>query len=434
MSALTKTENRKTESYKLFLFVALFAILLVVRDIMFVSVSKYVFVALALAFFVLSKEATVIYMLCFVFPLVCGLPGNYIFPIALVVLIFKNAKGLKFQQVIFMAVFILAELLAAINYQTPMWSEIIGYLSALCIIIFLLYGNQSVHYDRACGMFLLSCTLLCAIICVSTLRSAPSNWLELFAKGWFRFGEEHISDAAEIRISLNANALGYYSLLGIVFGFVAQWKAKGMLKVIIICMMVFDAFVGIMSVSRSFIIFALLFGVLCVLSNTKGYKQVITTAFVVLVVALVLGVMVINNEQLMSGIVERFKGDDIEGANGRFEIFQMYTDAFFSKARFVLLGTGVTDYKNQTGVYNSFHNGIQQVIVSYGIILGVALIAVLFYPVFKSATRNKVRFLYLLPMLAVVLFTQTIQFVYPTMLMLPIIPAYYAIKSGEKKA
>ena len=431
MNVLTKTENRKIEGYKLFAFVVIFAILLAVRDIMFVSVSKYIFVVLALLFFVLSKEETVIYMLCFIFPLVCGLPGNFILPIALLVVILKSANGIKLQQVVFMAIFVAAELIATINYDSPVWSEIVGYLSALCLIIFLLYGKQNVKYDRACAMFLLSCTLLCALICVSTLRTAPSNWLELFAKGWFRFGEEHVYDAEEIRIALNANSLGYYSLLGIVFGFVAQCKAKGIIKIIIIGMIIFDAFVGVMSVSRSFIIFALVFGVLCVLSNMKGHKQVITTLFVILVVGAALGLLVINNEQLMSGILERFEGDDIEGANGRFELFQMYTDAFFSKARFVLFGTGVTDYKNQTGVYNSFHNGLQQIIVSYGIFLGVVLISILLYPVIKAVSNKKVRFLYLLPMLAVILFTQTIQFLYPTMLMLPFVPAYYAIKSGE---
>ena len=66
--------------------------MLVLRDALGFGLSKYIYFIYAVFFMVIAKYDTMVYMICFMLPLVCGLPGTYIMPVALVLLILKKNK------------------------------------------------------------------------------------------------------------------------------------------------------------------------------------------------------------------------------------------------------------------------------------------------------------------------------------------------------
>ena len=70
-------KKKQPNKTMLVVFIAGLTALLCIRDILFISLSKWILVAL-LSFAVGVPYETLIYMLCFMFPLFCGIPRKYI--------------------------------------------------------------------------------------------------------------------------------------------------------------------------------------------------------------------------------------------------------------------------------------------------------------------------------------------------------------------
>ena len=116
-------------------------------------------------------------------------------------------------------------------------------------------------------------------------------------------------------------------------------------------------------------------------------------------------------------------------AGGRSVLFARYMDAFLANPRLYFTGTGVTSYKEITGIYNSMHNATEQILVCYGIFGSILFFIGLLTPIVRCLRKNKDLWkMKILPFFAVVLFIQTIQFVNPDMLMMPYVIAVYCLR------
>ena len=93
------------------------------------------------------------------------------------------------------------------------------------------------------------------------------------------------------------------------------------------------------------------------------------------------------------------------------------------------MGTGVTGYKEITGIYHGLHNMFQQVYLSYGIVLGSAFL----YGIFAPIRIRKFEIKKWIPFIAIMLFVQTIQFINPAALMLPYVIAVYTLNLEENE-
>ena len=85
----------------------------------------------------------------------------------------------------------------------------------------------------------------------------------------------------------------------------------------------------------------------------------------------------------------------------------------------LIFGTGSIFYRQVCNLSHSMHNGVQQILVSYGILGFIPMLVVLIRPIIKYFKKNKFELLKLLPILAVFMFIQTIQFLNPNNLLLP---------------
>ena len=110
-----------------------------------------------------------------------------------------------------------------------------------------------------------------------------------------------------------------------------------------------------------------------------------------------------------------------------------YMEAFLSNPRYIIFGTGVTQYKAMTGLWGSVHNGTQQILVCCGLLGFVVYMVGLLKPVVDIRRTRKRKMAYWLPWVGCVLYVQTTQFLNPMMLMLPYIIGVYALKSEEVK-
>ena len=417
----------------LFMIVGL-AGLLIIRDVVGVNISKYIFLAYVVGCMFMADYETMINMLCFIFPLICGLPSTYIMLCALALLIFKKGKINSWQMCLILLIAAM-EFFAAIWYPSMDFVRIIQYISFAAVMIFMLHDDVKLDYLQCIKAFFFGIGLLCVIILISGLASAPDNWLKLFANGQFRFGETHTEEMDGMMISLNANSLAYYSIVGCMCGVVLLEATKNN-KLIVFPLLLLTVLAGFLTVSRSWMLIMIICIALYVFSKVNKVKGMLITLFLVGVLLIALTIVLQAYPELADGFLTRFNSDGVEGGNGRVEIFIMYMDIFISNIRFVLLGTGVTDYLAVAGTDISMHNGTQQILVCCGII-GFALYAVVLggavWKARKVRKHDKLMVSNWLPIISIIAFTQTIQFLNPTMLMLPFVVGCYALKVENKK-
>ena len=402
-------------------------ILLCIRDLLFISLSKWILVAFGCAFAALASIENIIYMFCFMFPLACGLPGKYLFLFFLAVLIVKK-KRIDITVFVFILYWILKELIAAFWVINPDIIDIMGYLVFVIVFFTLIYDEPVLDYKKCINIYLTGTIVLCVIIIVRTILTAPSNWLWLFSNGWFRFG---MADEAttEMVVQLNANSLAYYCIVGIACGIVPIVSDIENSKIVGIISVVVCLFTGILTVSRSFLLITGVILILVVITMPKNKKMMI--AITILVFGLVVAGLIFsqNNPELVEGITARFTDKTFSTGGGRNVLLKRYMEAFIENPRLYIMGTGVTYYKEITGIYNSMHNATEQIIVCYGLIGGTLFIIGMLIPVIKCWVKNdKKKAIQLGPFIAVILFIQTIQFVNPEMLMFPYIIAVYVLR------
>ena len=406
------------------------SLLLIVRDVFGIELSKYIYLAYVVFFLFIAKYETMVYMVCFTLPLVCGLPATYIMLCALALLMIKKKRVNRWQ--LGMLLFVAAmEIFASFWYPRLDINNMVQYISHAGVLVYLIHDTTEVDNLRCVKMYTLGVSLLCAVIITTTLMHAPDDWLERFSKGWFRFGTTQMSELEGMKLKLNANSLAYYSLTGMCCGTLLLEKTKGPGRFWYAIMIGVSAVAGFFTVSRAWLLIVAACVFLYILSKAKHPGR-----FAALVLGLVL--MLLLTAQFVGGLQKfidaftaRLNDENMESGGGRTEIFMQYMQAFFANPRVMFLGTGVVQCHAALNLTKNMHNGIQQILVSYGLLGFVVMITALVSPIVKICKQRKRGIVSWLPLIGIILFVQTIQFLNPMMLMLPFVVGVYALKADD---
>lgn len=422
--------DKKKNKFWLTAYVIILTTLLLVRDIAFISYSKWILVAICVVFFFAFSYSDLVSATFFIMPLACGLPDTYVFVAAFLFLCFKKRK-INSKMLIMLIGWAALELLTSfwvLEFDATSYAKYIGYI---CIFFYMLYDDTDVDLEQCVRTYILGTLVLCVAIVARTLRTAPSDWLWRFSNGWFRFGMADDS-SQEMVLELNANSLGYFCLVGITCGFVAFRSEKLGERVLGAVAIAFCTFTGFFTVSRTFIILGIVIYILAVggLSRKKTSFVIFLIIITVFIFAMIR--LLQNQPDLLKGFQTRFNDNTVSTGGGRTTLLKAYMDAFLNNPRLYFTGTGVTSYKEVTGIYNSMHNGLEQILVCYGVFGAIVFIISLIMPLRNIYLRG-IGLIAWLPLVSVILFTQTIQFVDPHMLMLPYVIGVYSLRLGEKE-
>jgi O-antigen ligase len=429
-----KMEDSAYKRYRTPIYIILMILLLLARDVFDFSFNKYIFVAIVLFFMLASSYLDSVYMFAFTMPLLYGLPNTYIMLVTLAILIMKRPKiNARFLAAII--VFALLEIVATIGYMSFSWIDIIGYLCAMALFLIYVLGIEDIDPKKCVEMYLLGSVILCGIIIISGIKASPSNWLNAYATGYYRFGNIQVDENSGMTLKVNANTLAYYSIVGISMCLVLlkhfeHKQIKG--KIIHVAYILLFVLAGILSASRTWVYLLVIVLVLFAVTQFKSIRGGATFAVSAAAVVFVVMKAVQRLPQLYSGLMMRLERGDVVTGNGRIEIFQEYFEGFFHNPRFILLGTGVTHANDAIGINKSMHNGLQQIIVFLGIVGATIFLITILRPVVQLI-RERIKFIYWIPLIAVILFTQTIQFINPYNLMFPYAIALYFIMIGRKQ-
>lgn len=418
------------KKWQIALFCLSLILLLYVRDIFMVDYSKWILVVLCVGATVFFNRKNLIYILCFMFPLFCGLPRNYILLFYILALILKK-QSINPKLLCFMLFWVFWELFSTFWVLEPNFVEVAGYCFHVTLMFYLIYDEEAMNYRKCIDAYLWGTLALCGDILLRTLITAPGNLLYLFSQGWFRFGMADDKTMGMV-IQLNANSLAYYCVVGVSCALVGLLSSKSGKKIFYIISMAICGLLGLLTVSRSFLLVLFILVVMGIYFMPKRINTIIPVIAVFSVLAAGIGLIFISYPEILEGLMNRVQDSNVETAGERTVLFAKYLDAFLDDPRLLFTGTGVIYYKEITGIYNSMHNAIEQILVCFGIFGALAFISGLLIPVYRAIYKHKIGGVHWLPLITVVLFVQTIQFINPDMLMMPYVIGIYCLRIGSQ--
>lgn len=411
----------------LYCFCALFTTILFYRDFAVVDINKMYLVLLSFATAVILDYKHIVYLLSFLFPLSCGIPGNYIYPLLAILLFIKdNNRG--FNKLIFFLVIFLLEILHYGTYTfDSQFSEVLGYASFLFLLSYIIADNsKDLNLSKCLTFFCIgSCVLFLGLVINTNILGEQ---LSSTADG-MRLGEIHeLGDFKETRmmLSVNANVVGYYSLAAISCLLVLLYYKK-IHYILFFILLAIAFYAGLLSVSRTwFMLIAVLFFSYLIFMRSSRIKGVF------FIIALCIGayIFLLQNALIIDAYVERFVNDanNLATAGGRTIIFQQYNEFLADNPIVLCFGTGAVYYMEVSGLKFATHNATQQILVSYGWIGLSIFIFALIRQIKKYF--NKKELIAILPLLTMTLFIQSIQLLNPYFLIGPIIIALLSLKIG----
>ena len=409
-----------------------------------IALPDFLYVIVIALFFAFSDFESIIYKLCYMFPLSFLFESiAYIWLITLAMLMVKAAwksdssrKTFKIQpgRSILILFFILLEFNAHRLYGISDTNRMGGYMLTVALLLYLLYDKRAqLDYLYSIKLYIYGTFALCALFIINAMINAPSNWVALLASGMLRFGGTVNSKFGAMTVNLNANTLAYFSIVGVASSLSIMDSFNNMRvgeRIIYIAQFALVSVIGMLTVSRSWVLAMAIILLLFFFSQMKTPRKAIT----VLVATVVIGLFVFmvfsqGSSSILNAFVARFTNGEVKTLAGRTDIYSDYMKAFNSNGRFMLFGTGVTDYVDVTGMWQSLHNGLQQILICLGIPGAIVFLIALLRPILTKENRQS-DLVHWLPFVAVVTFTQTIQFLNPNLLMLPFVIGLYGIRNG----
>lgn len=406
------------------IFTIALSLLLYMRDINGVDTSKFQLLALVVGYALVADYKHLMMLIAFILPLTNGLPGNYILPILLVLMVIKgrnskNVPGLVWGAFIVIAVYELMHVfLFAPSFDLPSY---VGYCSFLFLMLFVggTYNSRSDESLNALS-FCFGTVVMLTIILLNFNQMVGGELIE----GGMRMG--YGTDEETMTLRTNPNNIGLYSIASISIAF-ALWYYKK-IPVWLLAVVAIPSFIGgVYSLSRTWMLSVALFAVLFFLMRT-GKKKFSSILVLLLAVIGIFYFFTRFNVGALDAFESRFEGDSTGGS--RTTLFAAYHKWMFDNPWALLFGTGALPYKEVTQLFNSTHNAFQQIFVAYGI-PGLAFFIYLLVRLLKKWRVPKERMVYV-PILVIGFFLQSSQFLNPTYCAYPFIASFFILKMVKK--
>lgn len=397
---------------------------LYMRDVNEVNINKFIFALIVILASILSNTSTLIAIILFTIPLMCGLPGNFFLPvwILLIALHFLRNKNRSFLPPFWLATFfILFEIFHYIWYDFENnYIEVASYYCSLLLIFTLCYSNLKIDYTRSVLAFCIGCCVLLTIIFMMFIKGGDAAMMVEMSG---RMGGDKVYAGDEIMtLRTNPNTIGLFSSTSIACALALFYYKR--FHFITLILIVFLCFVcGLFSVSRTWVLVLCLMVILYLFFQHKS-KWVGYVTVGLLLLSFIF--FYLRNPEIVALFLNRFTDSSIQTGGNRTVLFEAYNNFMFDNLIYMLWGTSAQFYKDVTGIFNSTHNGIQQIFICYGIIGVIILLGVYVRLLVRNYTHRQQ--MAVLPMICVFIFLQTLQSLWPITCLYPIIAAFFVMK------
>lgn len=415
-----------------FCVVSSFLLLLTLRDFckVFIPLELFVIILILAVFFFKKSDYAILGVVTI--PLGHGVQVPSLLLVCLLAIFFKfvvfnKVRITKITLCILGLCFI--ELCNVIIHPYSDFVEYIRYAVSLLFLAFVLDNTDESDKELGSRVFNYYITVYTFVMfdIVYQLIAKYGSIVYIISNG-IRFG--NIAEKGESLVSLydNENNIALFSLIAVMACVAELWKSgNGERKPILYVLLVSSSFFGFMTLSKAYLFSYAFLGMLVMIkiliqANTSFFRKL--TIFCCSAILSVFAYVEIFAD-IINNIFTRI--DTTEISTGRLDIFNQYNEYILDNIELSVFGIGIQNTAEKTGISYSMHNGIQQVYVSFGIV-GLVLFIFLIYNILKKANiyrSCRLSLVNTIVFLALLIFTQSIQFMSSSSIFLFLIIVYY---------
>ena len=387
----TLNANPNTEQmrkHKLFAaLMCLFAAMFFARKVLGVNFPVVLFLVLAVIIALVSSREELIALVVSFVPFSVGFQYKYAILLCILIYILKFYKSIKYPKyaMVVVALF-LWEMLHGFSGDFSLY-EVLRSFAELIFLAVLLMSDDFDFSDFLPVKTLVYCSGMAVLIVMCVSLKDYGYDIVLFVERGIRFGVAN-KDILNFGFNYNVNGLGSICNAGIAGILLLLSNKKAHILDYISASILL--LVGLMTVSRSFVLCFVGMIVLYFFIQPGSRKKKLTTIFAV-AIAIIILLLVINMviPQVLENLSARFEVEDI--TNGRLDLFAFYNMHIFSDWKYFLFGVGMQNYGSKVNKihntdWNVSHNGFQETVVIWGIV-GLALLICLIGTMIKRAKK-----------------------------------------------
>ena len=429
-----KVDDKRNDRFLLLICTIIFGLILA-RDIGGIGVNKYLLLSVSVVGMLFLSYSNFLCLLGVLFFFFFGIPSTYIYLAAVFVYLFKKRHKLDRTSIGILLFFMAWELTHSLVYASTFGPvTYVGYFCRLFLLFSLIRENDDT-VDRTKIVKCFSIGVL-FFISVMVLMYLKDNYIDYILKGWVRIGgsTEYIPQATVqegMKMSTNTNNVAYFCVVGMAgFLYLIYRERKAIWSVFFFAVFALGSF----TVSKTFFMISPLL-IVCLINLVLFTSKVSVVQRILISVTFVVGIGVLLNTGTVNALFDRFDKVDYMLQDSRSVIFVEYWNAFWDHPLVALFGAGAFTHRQVLYPAQSTHNGLQQILVSYGftgfVIFVTFLVRCLRQQISRSHAKGFGFLIKMVPLTVAFLFTQTIQFLNPPDLMLPYIIGMLAISADK---
>lgn len=385
MTGLTIKVPHKWQFYSLF---SLLMLLLFFRYALLISFPSVVFVGiLAMMAFWGDREEILAVCICCI-PLDSAVPFYCVLLFCIAVYAFKYGRNVRLDfGFIPIVLIILWELLHGFMGEMDLILMItltIPYL--LFVILFFIRDVKSVDYSFIVRTFSVMVLWICVILVVRLMILCDFQ-LDVAFFNMQRLG---ISDEEIGNLVINPNTLGVQCVLAV--SCLLQLRINGQKNIGDLILIISILILGALTISRTYLACLLIMIVYLLIISKGGFKQKLKLLFgIIILLTISVFLMYSFFPTTMELFSQRLNIEDI--TSGRDSLFSVYNNYIISSAKTLFWGLGALNLGDKvTNIYsiaeNVPHNGIQEILVSWGIPGLLLVISMMFVMIRRSRQEN----------------------------------------------
>ncbi len=387
-------------------------VILLVRDVTGIYISKWLILAACIMPYMIFDLNSAMAFTIFLLPFSEGLPFNYICLFSVIILIAKYINKIALNSYILVMVLIFIVELSSVFYGRFSLADYIRFTGPFLLISLLIYksDDEEISYVTMLGYFLFGAIGSELSIILQTINTLGID--TILAAG-IRLGETSgINSNQGMRLSYNPNVLGRICAYSIGASLVLLNRSK-FPKAVLMIIMVSQMIVGSLTLSRYFLLLIAVIVLFYLASLAQSVNQFFKGLAVLCIVAV--GIY-FSASYFTPNVVEGYLARGVtqeDLSNGRLEIGNEYFESVIQNPERLFFGVGLQNYEEKVGMYVSCHNGVQEVLITWGV-TGLILVALYIWGLYRHGWRGvpqyKRKIIYLLPLIVFVIGIQSGQF------------------------
>ena len=259
------------------------------------------------------------------------------------------------------------------------------FLYVFLVFLFFIRDMKTIDYTFIMRNFAIAVFSVC---CILMLRLLIHNNFS-FNMAFFDMQRLGLTDEEIGGLVINPNSLGVLCVLAV--GVLMQVRSAGEKKKLDIFLIILILVLGALTCSRTYLVCLLILCVFLFVTSNGGLRKKLKFLLsVILVLVISLTLMYLIFPETLNMFIQRFNVDDI--SNGRNDLVVKYNEYLFSSVKAFLWGLGSINLGEKvlglSIAFNVPHNGIQEIMVAWGIIGLLLFIGMIFVMIRRSKQEN----------------------------------------------